>query len=136
MHKVTVDKSHTMVCMTASGYMSMEQVRDAAADLHAAIRSLGPHAGNHLTLYDFSEVMVVTGPVLERLARYFTDDDMQTLQARRVAFVCKSALLTLQLKRIQHDHMRIFVDRKEATAWLLADQDRVRTISQPTAASG
>ena len=125
-----------MVCMTGSGFFSMEQMEAAAVDLHAAIRSLGSREGSHVTLYDFTDVKVVPGPVLERFGLYFTDDSMKPLQAERVAFVCTSALLGLQLKRIQRDHMRIFADRKEATAWLLADQDRVRTISQPTAASG
>lgn len=136
MHKVTVDRSNAMVCMVASGFFSIEQMEAAAADLHTAIRSLGPRAGQHLTLYDYTDVKVVAGPVLERFARYFSDDDMQPLQARRVAFVSVSALLGRQLQRIRRDHMRIFADRQEATAWLLSDEDRRRTISQPTAASG
>ena len=125
-----------MICMTASGYFSMEQMEVAAIDLHAAIRSLDPRDGGHVTLYDYTDVQVVAGPVFERFERYFTDDSMKPLQASRVAFVCTSALVRLQLQRMQREHMRVFRDRKEATAWLLADQGRSRTISQPTAASG
>ena len=136
MHKVTGDRAHAMVCMTASGFFTMEETERAAADLHAAIRSLGPRAGYHVTLYDYSDVQVVPGPVLERFSRYFTDPAMKPLQAKRVAFVTRSALLRLQLQLSQRDHMRVFADRKEATAWLLAAQERPRTTSQPTAASG
>lgn len=136
MHRITVDRSHLMVCMVASGFFTMEQLERAAADLHAAIRALGPHVGQHVTLYDYTGAKVVPGPVLERLGRYFTDAYMQPLWARRVAFVTASALVSMQLVRIQRENMRLFTDRREATNWLLADQDRLRTISQPTAASG
>ena len=125
-----------MICMTASGYFSMEQMEVAAIDLHVAIRSFGPRNGGHVTLYDYTDVKVVAGPVLQRFERYFTDDSMKPLQASRVAFVCTSALVRQQLQRMQREHMRLFTDRKAATAWLLADQGRSRTISQPTAASG
>lgn len=118
-----------MVCLTACGFFTLEQTERAAVDLHVAIRSLGARAGQHVTLYDYSEVQVVTAPVLERLGRYFTDPVMRPLWARRVAFVTQSALLGLQLQRIQRENMRVFADRKEATAWLLAAQDRPRALS-------
>lgn len=136
MHRISVDRAHAMVCMTASGYFSVEATEAAAADLHSAIRSLGSRAGEHVTLYDYTDVAVVSPAVLERFAQYFTAPEMRPLLARKVAFVSGSTLLTMQIQRIQRDNMRLFATRGEAAAWLLAGQERERTISQPTAASG
>lgn len=120
MYSVTVDRARNMVSMTASGFFTMPVLEAAAADLHRAIRSLGTLAGSHVTLYDYRGLNVVQQPVLERYGRYFTDEGMRALWARRVAFVTGSALLGMQLQRIRRANMRVFADATEAKGWLTA----------------
>ena len=138
MHKVVVDRSHAVVSFIAEGYFGEADLPAAAADLHAAIRSLGPRMGKHVTMYDMTALKVVPPAVLEAFARYFTDPQVAPLWARRVALVSTSPMVTLQMERVRkvRDTLRVFGDRREAMAWLLADQDRLRTTSHPTAASG
>lgn len=138
MHKVVVDRSHAVVSLTAHGYFGEAALRAAATDLHRAIRSLGDYAGKHVTLYDMLGLTVVPPAVLDGFARYFTDPAMAALWARRVAMVTRSPLVSLQMERVAslRPTMRLFADRPRAMAWLLADQARLRTTSQPTAASG
>lgn len=124
MYSVTVDRARTLVTVTASGFFTMPMLEAASRDLHVAIRSLGALAGSQVTLYDYRGLNVVQQPVLERFGRFFTDEGMRVLWARRVAFVTDSALLTMQLQRIKRAGMSVFADPASATAWLFAvDQD-------------
>lgn len=127
MHRVTVDRVQAMVCMTAAGFFDEAGLLAAAADLHAAIRSLGTRAGRHVTLYDLSALQVVPPPIVDRFTRYFTDAYMQPLWARRVALVSGSPLVALQIERVRRvsDTMRVFDNRREAVVWLLADRERL-----------
>ncbi len=138
MHKVVVERSHGVVSLIAEGYFDETGLTAAAADLHRAIRSLGARAGRHVTMYDLTALNVVTPAVLDAFARYFSDPRIAPLWARRVALVTRSLLVTQQMERVRQvkDTLRIFNDRRAAMAWLLADQERLRTTSQPTAASG
>ena len=58
----------------------------------------------------------------DRFRRYFADEAMRPLWARRAAFVADSALLTMQIHRIRRANMPVFSDPAVATAWLLADE--------------
>ena len=120
MYAVTVDPTRALVRMSASGFFTMEMLEASARDLHAAIRSLGPRVRQHVTLYDYRGLNVVQKAVLDRYGRFFTDRSMKALWARRVAFVTDSALLGLQLQRIQRGDMRVFADPAAATMWLLS----------------
>lgn len=137
MHRVAVDRVHALVSLTVTGFLGPQDLRDAAGDLHAAIRSLGPRMGQHVTLYDLTGLNVVTREVLDAFTRYFTDAAVAPLWARRVALVCGSSLVTLQMGRVSQvrDTLRVFDARPAAVAWLLEIQERSRTISQPTVAS-
>ena len=138
MHKVVVDRSHAVVSVTAQGFFTERDLAAAAADLHAAIRSLGSRAGQHVTLFDLTSLHVAPPALIDQFARFHTDPAIAPLWARRVALVSRSALVTQQLERVSRarEGMRVFADRREALAWLLADQNRLRVTSQPTAASG
>ncbi|WP_419808515.1 hypothetical protein [Sphingomonas sp.] len=130
MYSVSVDRTRAMIRMTASGFFTMPLLEASAAELHAAIRSLGTLAGRHVTLYDYRGLKVVQKDVLDRYGRYFTDTGMTRLWARRVAFVTDSALLGFQLQRIRRENMRVFADPDEATAWLLEVQDDLPASAQ------
>ncbi|WP_425230303.1 hypothetical protein [Sphingomonas sp.] len=137
MHKVVVDRTHALVCMTADGFFGEADVEAAAADLHAAIRSLGDRAGRHVTLYDLAALKVAPTAVLAKFAHYFSDPSFAPLWACRVALVSTSPLVQLQMERVcaAKPNIRGFTGRREAIAWLLADHARVRVTSQPTVAS-
>lgn len=128
MHKVVVDRSHLVVSVTVAGYLDDAAVQAAAVDLHAAIRSLGAKAGRHVTLYDMTGLQAVSPTTLARFAGYFVDPKIASLWARRVAMVSVSPLVTLQMERVSRvrDTLRVFSNRREAMAWLLADEDRLR----------
>ena len=128
MHRVTVDRVQAIVSMTAGGFFGEADLLAAAADLHVAIRSLGDRAGRHVTLYDLTALKVVPPPIIDQFARYFTDSYMQPLWARRVALVSGSALVSLQMDRVRRvaETIRVFDNRREAVAWLLADRERLR----------
>ncbi len=121
MHKVVVDRSHAVVSMIAEGFFGAADLQAAAVDLHAAIRSLGRRAGQHVTLYDLTALSVVPPDVLDAFARYFTDPAIAPLWARKVALVSRSPLVTLQMERVSRarDTLRLFGDRRSAMAWLL-----------------
>ena len=138
MHKVVVDRSHAVVCVVAQGCFTEADLAAAARDQHAAIRSLGARAGQHVTLFDLSGLKVSPPALIHQFARYHTDPQFAPIWARRVALVTRSALVAQQMERVcrARTAMKVFADRREAMAWLIADQERLRTTSQPTAASG
>lgn len=122
MYRVTVDPDRTLVRVSASGFFTMEMLEAAAGELHAAIRSLGTRAGSHVSLYDYRGLKVAPQAVVDRFRRYFADEAIRPLWARRAAFVADSALLTMQLHRVQRANMRVFADPASAEAWLFADE--------------
>lgn len=125
MHVVAVDRRNAIVSMRLWGFFSLEDAEKAAADLHDAIRSLGPRAGKHVTLYDLTETQVASTELVEHFGRYFTDPAFASIWARKVAFVTESALATLQLRRVQNDRtdIRIFAERQAAMSWLLDEEE-------------
>ena len=127
MHKVVVDRSHALVSLTATGFFSTADLADAAATLHATIRSLGPAMGSHVTLYDLTGLEIVAQPVLAAFALYVTDRRYAEIWARRVALVTRSAAVGLQMGRVSadRDDLKVFGDRGAAIAWLLAARHRV-----------
>lgn len=125
MHKVVVNRAQALVSVTASGFVDAAGLAAAAAALHAGIRSLGDRAGKHVTLYDLSELKVASAAVLDRFAAYWSNPEVAL--GRRIALVSASPLVTQQLERVSkgRDTLRVFADRREALAWLLADTQRL-----------
>ena len=138
MHRVAVDRAAALVSMVVDGYFTEADLAAAAKDLHVAIRSLGPRAGEHVTLYDMTDLKVASAAVLTAFADYFRSPAIAPLWARKVALVTRSPLVLRQMERVAatRETVRVFDDRRAAVTWLLADQERVRSTSQPTRASG
>ena len=127
MHKVVVNRAQALVGVTASGFVDDAGLAAAAADLHAAIRSLGDRAGRHVTLYDLTGLKVASPATLARFAAYWSNP--QVALGRRVALVSTSPLVLQQMARVQavRDSIRVFADRREALGWLIADMARLVT---------
>jgi hypothetical protein len=122
MHKIVVNRTHGLVSLTAGGFIDETELAEAARKLHAAIRSLGPQAGHHVTLYDLSDLHVVSNAVFEKFGRYFDNPAYRAIWARRAALVTCSPMVTFQMGAVRGAKVKlnVFTDRAEAMAWLLA----------------
>ena len=100
MHKLTLDPSNALVIVELSGFCSLQDARQAGVDVRAAIRSLGAPPGSHLTIYDMTDAQVAPGETIDMLGQLFKEPAYRHLQARKVAFVTRSALGRLQLARV------------------------------------
>ena len=122
MHNVRVDRVKKLVVVTVSGFFQPEDISIVARNVHDAIRSLGEHAGKHVTLYDVSEAKISPGETIEAMRGVFNDPATDNLRARRLAFVTPSALARMQTQRLREARpdIAIFEDRDTALAWLLA----------------
>jgi hypothetical protein len=91
-------------------------------EVRAAVRSLGDVVGQHVTLYDFSQVPVVPQATLEQLRETFRNEAIRHLWARKLAIVTTTALGRLQAQRVKEvrPDIELFDNREAALAWLLA----------------
>jgi hypothetical protein len=121
-HKVEVDPGRKLVTLTMSGLVSPEDGAWVAEEFRAAIRTLGDDVGDHLSLYDFSDVPVVPIATLEQLRATLTNPEVRKLWARKLAIVTTTALGRLQAQRVREVRRDIglFDTREEALEWLLS----------------
>ena len=121
-HSVTVDPAKKLIILTMSGVISPEDGAWMGEEVRAAVRSLGAAVGQHVTLYDFSDVPVVPLATLEQLRETFRNASIRHLWARKLAIVTKTALGRLQARRVKEvrPDIEVFDDRDAALAWLLA----------------
>ena len=121
-HNVTVDPAKKLVILTMSGVISREDGAWMAEEVRSAVRSLGDAVGQHVTLYDFSEVPVVPQATLEQLRDTFRNEAIKHLWARKLAIVTTTVLGRRQAMRVKEvrGDIELFEDRKAALAWLLA----------------
>ncbi len=69
-----------------------------------------------------SAVQIAAGEAIDAFKVALTNPAYRSLRARKIAFVTRSALAALQIKRIRdvRDDLEIFEDRPAAMRWLLA----------------
>jgi hypothetical protein len=121
MHSVTVDRARSLIEVRLTGFFSPEMTRSAGEEVRDAIRSLGPAAGQHLTMYDVADVSIAPGTTMEILQKIFANPAYRPLWARKLAFFTGSALARMQLARLREarSDIGIFEDRQTALRWLL-----------------
>ena len=121
-HSVEVDPARKLVTLTMSGVISPEDAAWMAEEVRAAVRSLGDAVGQHVTLYDFSDVPVVPQATLEQLRETFRNPAIRHLWARKLAIVTTTALGRMQAQRVRavRGDIELFDDREAALAWLLS----------------
>lgn len=121
-HSVTVDPAKKLIVLKMSGVVSQEDGAWMAEEVRAAVRSLGNGIGQHVTLYDFSDVPVVPQATLEQLRETFRNPAVRPLWSRKLAIVVKTALGRMQVQRVKEvrGDIEIFDDRTAALAWLLS----------------
>lgn len=128
MYSIDIDRAHLLVDMRLSGFFTPELAAEATEALRAAVRSLGPAIGRHVTLYDATDLKVSPGATIEQVQAGFADPAIRPLWARRVAYCTRSALGRMQAVRLRaaRPDIGVFATREEALAWLLepsADPD-------------
>lgn len=121
-HVVSISRCNGIVNLRLQGWFDRADADRAAADLHTAIRLLGRGPRGHCTLYDMRGLAVASSDTLAYFQTFFVDPRYASIWVRKVALVSGSALLRLQLQRIQaiRNSIAVFEDRGDAVAWLLA----------------
>jgi hypothetical protein len=121
-HRVEVDPGRKLVTLTMRGIVSPEDGAWIAEEFRAAIRTLGDDVGDHLSLYDFSDVPVVPVATVEQLRATLANPAIRNLWARKLAIVTSTALGRLQAQRVREvrPDIGIFGTRAAALEWLLA----------------
>lgn len=119
---IHIDHANKLVEVRLSGFFTAEDASWTGEELRAAIRSLGTGEGEHVTLYDATELSVAPNETVEAVKRMFANPSVRPLWARKVAIVAKSALGRMQLQRLREARadIEIFDNRDAAVAWLLA----------------
>lgn len=131
LYDIPVDRLHNLVEARFAGFFTPEQSAEATIAVRDAVRSLGKAVGQHVTLYDVTDVQVASGATIEAMQRAFADPAAQHLAARKVAFCTGSALARIQAQRLRtaRSDIGVFATRKEALAWLLAEDTKSDTPS-------
>jgi len=121
-HEVRIDRANKLVELRMSGVVSPEDACWMAEEFRGAVRSLGDDVGDHLSLYDFSEVPVVPPATVEQMRAMLTNPEVRKLWARKLAIVTTTALARMQAQRVREvrPDIGLFDTRDEALAWLLA----------------
>lgn len=121
MHSVTVDRANNLVEVKMNGFFSVEDGSWLGEDVRSAVRSLGSAVGQHLTLYDATDMTVQPTATVDAMVATFSNPTVRSLWARKVAFVSKSTLLRMQIQKLLAvREIGIFEDRGAALKWLLA----------------
>lgn len=121
-HGVTLDRATRLLEVRLSGVVAPEDAAWIGEEVRAAIVSLGPDIGKHVTLYDASEVQVVPTATIALLQHTWSNPAVRQLWARKVAFVVSTMLARMQAQRLREvrEDIGIYDSREEAIAWLLA----------------
>ncbi|MHA6724105.1 hypothetical protein [Sphingomonas sp. RS2018] len=127
-HVIHIDHGHAcpLVDVRLSGLFEPEAALSAVRAIRTAIRTLGPRIGEHVTLYDTTDITVAPPATITAMQESWRDPEAIRLAARRVAYCSPSALGRLQLARLRQGRadIGVFPGRTAALAWLLsADPD-------------
>ncbi|RYD59682.1 MAG: hypothetical protein EOP60_01760 [Sphingomonadales bacterium] len=119
---IQIDHAHKLVEVRLSGFFTAEDAAWTGEELRASILALGTAAGEHVTLYDATDLSIAPNETVEAVKSMFANPQVRPLWARKVAIVSRSALGRMQLQRLREARgdIEIFDDRDAAMAWLLA----------------
>ena len=122
MHEIRIDRDRLFVDVRAAGFFTPDLAAAVTEEVRLAVRSLGPDAGQHVTLYDISGLKVSPGVTVEAMQSAWADPAIRPLWSRRVAYCTPSALARLQVARLREARadIGIFASRREAIDWLMA----------------
>ncbi|RYE01793.1 MAG: hypothetical protein EOP61_10250 [Sphingomonadales bacterium] len=118
---IRIDRAHKLIEVRVGGFVTPEDASWLGEQVREAVRAFGDDIGQHVTLYDASDVPVVPPATVELLQQTFANPTVRQLWARKVAFVVGTALTRMQARRLREvrPDIGIFDDRKSAIDWLL-----------------
>ncbi|WP_448663212.1 hypothetical protein ACG3SL_00610 [Sphingomonas sp. CJ20] len=121
MHSIEVDRERLFIDVRVRGFLNPEDSGWLGEEVRAHIRTFGDAIGQHVTLYDLTEMLVAPQATLVQTQQSFLNPAVRPLWARKVAFATPSALGRLQLQRLLEvrPDFGIYADRESALAWLL-----------------
>lgn len=121
MYSIRVDRERLLVEMRLTGFFTGDLAAEAVEALRRAIESLGPQAGQHVTLFDATAIDICPPATIDYIQACWVDPAIRPLWARRVAYCTPSALTRMQAKRLRESRsdIGVFASREEALAWLL-----------------
>jgi len=116
---ISANPGQPCILVTGKGLWTPDQIETHFRKLEADLHAMRKRAGAARVLVDLGEANVQTAEVAEQMHHWTA----RIYQARdRVAVICQTALLAMQIKhRVKVYNRRIFPDREAAMAWLLAD---------------
>lgn len=118
MYTIEIEPERRLVRVVLAGFWSVEEANAFAAEQQAAVRTLGPPYGSHLTLADVRDFAVQKQEVSAAIRDLVLN---AAATSSRIAVVGGSGLALLQFRRItQREGARQFDDLDEAERWLLA----------------
>jgi len=121
-HSIEVDPRRNLIDVRISGMLMPEDVAWVGEEIREAVRSLGDGAGDHVTLYDLSDLQVATSASVDMIRDTFSNPVVRALWSRRLAVVAPTALIRMQAHRVREARpdLVVFDNREAALAWLLA----------------
>ena len=122
MHSVRIDRINKLIEQRVSGTPDVAEIGVSGAEVRKAVHSLGLGPGGHVTLYDLSELGLISDAAVASAMQQFADPRFSCVKARKVAVVMPSALNRLKLTgpSAARDNMQVFPDRAAAMRWLFA----------------
>lgn len=120
-HRLEVDRARKLLVLTPLTMHTPEESAWAGEELRAAIQSLGPDIGQHVTLYDGSAIPSLPTATVDQMLVTLDNPAVRAIWARKVAFVATTATARMQIKRLQQirPDICVFDDRETAIAWLV-----------------
>lgn len=122
-HSIEIDRRRKLIDVRINGILMPEDVAWIGEEIREAVRSLGPGAGEHVTLYDLSGLQAAPAAAVDMIKETFSNPVVRQLWSRRLAVVAPTAVIRMQAHRVREARpdLVVFNDRESALAWLLAD---------------
>ena len=119
---IEIDPVRLMVTVKVSGLFTPEATLPCMMETRRAVQSLGSKVGQHVTLYDLSEIGPAPQETVDLLRMDFANPLTRHLGARRIAILTRSTLLRRQVDRVRasRPEIAVFSERGAAVDWLLA----------------
>ncbi|MES2754543.1 MAG: hypothetical protein V4659_07760 [Pseudomonadota bacterium] len=122
MHSIRIDRINRLVEQRITGTPDITEIEASGAEVRKAVRSLGLAPRAHVTLYDLSEMGLISEATITNAMAQFADPRFSCVKARKVAMVVPSALARMKISPASatRDNMALFATRPEAMRWLFA----------------
>lgn len=120
MYSIKVDRNKGLIRIAISGFWTAETMAAYKRDLMAAVETLPPCPGGHVTLCDISGAAIQSQQVMQEFQSFIA---RTPFRSRRIAMYTDSPLSRMQSKRLVsgRSDMAVFDTVAAAEAWLFAD---------------